>query len=110
MSDRTVTRARLAEQVMKSTGVTRREASVVVDTVFDSIREGLCGGDESEIRGFGSFRLRERKARVCRNPRTGERVRVPARRVTYFRAGKHLRARLSERAAPVLAAAGKPDS
>ncbi len=109
MSQRAVTRARLAEQVMRSTGVTRREADVVVDTVFDSIREGLCGGDETEIRGFGSFRLRERKARFCRNPRTGERVFVPARRVTYFRAGKLLRSRLSERSAAGLAgAAGGP--
>lgn len=110
MSVRTVTRARLAEQVMRSTGVTRREASVVVDTVFDSICEGLCSGEETEIRGFGSFRLRDRKARACRNPRTGERVLVPARRVTYFRAGKLLRARLNERDAPLPAGGGAESS
>ncbi len=96
MTGRTVTRARLAEEVVRSTGVTRREADMVVDTVFDSIREALCEGDEVEIRGFGSFRLRRRNARATRNPRTGERVQVPPKQVAFFRAGKLLRTRLNE--------------
>lgn len=96
MTGAAVTRARLAEEVARRSGITRREADVVVDTVFDSIREALCRGEEVEIRGFGSFRLRRRNARETRNPRTGQQVRVPSKQVAFFRAGKVLRSRLNE--------------
>ena len=62
-----------------------------MNTVFDSIIEALHNGDKIELRGFGSFRLRERKARVGRNPKTGETVQVPTKKVPYFKAGKELK-------------------
>lgn len=91
-----ITRARLASEVSDATGITRREADLIVESVFDSIAGALRSGDEVEIRGFGSFRLRSRKARRTRNPRTGEQILVPPKRVPFFRAGKALRDRLNQ--------------
>lgn len=98
------TRARLAAEIAEETGISRRDAESVVGMVFRSIAEALASGDEVEIRGFGSFRLRSRRARVTRNPRTGEPVIAPPRRVPFFRAGKKLREEIEE------AAAGAPPS
>ncbi len=95
MNDTAITRARLAAEVSEATGITRREADLIVETVFDAIAGALRSGDEVEIRGFGSFRLRSRKARLTRNPRTGEQIMVPPKRVPFFRAGKALRDRLN---------------
>lgn len=95
MSETAVTRARLAEEVTHASGVSRKEADLIVDTVFEAIADALRAGDEVEIRGFGSFRLRSRKERRARNPRTGEVVLVPPKRVPFFRAGKALRERLN---------------
>ena len=95
MNDTAITRARLAAEVSEATGITRREADLIVETVFDAIAGALRSGDEVEIRGFGSFRLRNRKARLTRNPRTGEQIMVPPKRVPFFRAGKALRDRLN---------------
>lgn len=85
------TRARLAAEIAEDTGIPRRDAEVVVTMVFESIAGALASGEEVEIRGFGSFRLRRRAARHTRNPRTGEPVLAPPRRVPFFRAGKKLR-------------------
>jgi integration host factor subunit beta len=63
-----------------------------VQTVLDSIIESLQGGDKVELRGFGSFRLRDRAPRIGRNPKTGEKVSVPSKRVPYFKPGKDLKA------------------
>ena len=90
-----ITRARLAAEVSDAAGITRREADLIVESVFDSIADALRSGDEVEIRGFGSFRLRNRNARRTRNPRTGEQILVPPKRVPFFRAGKALRERLN---------------
>jgi integration host factor subunit beta len=95
VNDTAITRARLAAEVSDSTGITRREADLIVETVFDAIAGALRSGEEVEIRGFGSFRLRSRKARLTRNPRTGEQIMVPPKRVPFFRAGKALRDRLN---------------
>lgn len=95
MKDETITRARLAAEVSEAAGITRREADLIVETVFDAIAGALRAGDEVEIRGFGSFRLRHRGARLTRNPRTGEQIMVPPKRVPFFRPGKALRERLN---------------
>ena len=71
--------------------LTKQQAEVVVQTILDSIVEALQSGERVELRGFGSFRLRERKARLGRNPKTGESVQVPAKRVAHFRVGKELK-------------------
>ncbi len=89
-----MTRAGLAEQVSRASGVTGREASIIIDTVFEAISGALRSGEEVEIRGFGSFRLRDRRARRTRNPRTGESILIPPKRVAFFRAGRLLRERL----------------
>lgn len=86
-----MTKADLVEEVAAVTQLSRRSSEQVVNVFFDSIVESLCRGDKVELRGFGTFRLRHRKARVGRNPKTGERVEVPAKAVPFFKPGKELR-------------------
>lgn len=71
------------------------EVEQVVDIFFEEIASRLAGGGRVELRGFGAFSTRERQARTGRNPRTGEAVDVPAKRVPYFKPGKEMRARLN---------------
>ncbi|MGB7405264.1 MAG: integration host factor subunit beta [Pacificimonas sp.] len=73
-----------------------KEAERVVATVFDAIIDALSEGRRVELRGFGAFSTRDRDARVGRNPRTGEAVKVEAKRVPHFKAGKDLRERLNK--------------
>jgi len=72
------------------------DAEKIVDTVFDAISEALARGDRVELRGFGAFSVKEREARVGRNPRTGESVQVDAKRLPFFKTGKALREQLNE--------------
>jgi len=72
------------------------EVEQVVDIFFDEITQRLAEGGRVELRGFGAFSTREREARVGRNPRTGDQVNVPAKRVPYFKAGKEIKARLND--------------
>jgi len=72
------------------------EVEQVVDVFFDEIAHRLAEGGRVELRGFGAFSTRERDGRVGRNPRTGEAVEVPAKRVPYFKAGKDMRRRLND--------------
>lgn len=71
------------------------EIEQVVDVFFDEITQRLAEGGRVELRGFGAFSTREREARVGRNPRTGDAVKVPAKRVPYFKAGKEIKNRLN---------------
>jgi len=73
-----------------------RDVEVIVNAVFDSMTEALGKGDRIEIRGFGSFGLNHRPARVGRNPKSGEKVHVPEKFVPHFKAGKELRERVDE--------------
>jgi integration host factor subunit beta len=88
---RIMTKADLVEKVTRLGDLTRRDGEVIVETVFDSVISALQSGDKIEIRGFGSFRIRQRNPRIGRNPKTGERVEVPAKRVPYFKPSKELR-------------------
>ena len=72
------------------------EIEQVVDIFFDEIAQRLAEGGRVELRGFGAFSTREREARSGRNPRTGDAVDVPAKRVPYFKAGKEIRERLND--------------
>ena len=86
-----MTKADLIEQVAQVVELTRRDSEVVVETIFESIVRSLRTGDKIEIRGFGSFRTRQRKPRVGRNPKTGERVEVPAKKIPFFKPSKELK-------------------
>ena len=81
----------MVADVAKTSGLTRPDAEVVVQTVLDSIVEALNSGEKVELRGFGSFRHRHRSPRRGRNPKTGEAVQVPAKRVVYFTQAKGLK-------------------
>jgi integration host factor subunit beta len=86
-----VTKAELVDEVGRQASLTRKHSEVIVDAVFSSILEALQRGDKIELRGFGSFRVRERGSRTGRNPKTGEGVVVPAKKVPHFKPGKELR-------------------
>ncbi|WP_158789706.1 HU family DNA-binding protein [Granulicella sp. L46] len=86
-----MTKAELVDHVTALGDLTRRDGEVIVETLFDSIIEALKSNDKVEVRGFGSFRSRQRKPRTGRNPKTGESVAVPAKRVPYFKPSKELR-------------------
>jgi len=76
-----------------------KDADLAVKTILDAMAEALAAGHRIEIRGFGSFSLNVRPPRVGRNPKSGEKVAVPAKRVPHFKAGKELRERVDEKAA-----------
>ena len=87
-----MTKAELIERVSeKVNGLTKRQTEIIVNTVFNSIRDTLARGEKLEIRGFGSFRIRSRRNREGRNPKTGTSVSVPAKRVPFFKAGKEMK-------------------
>ena len=73
-----------------------RDVELIVDTIIDEVSDALARGDRVELRGFGAFSVKEREARVGRNPRTGESVHVEAKKLPAFKAGKLLRDRLNE--------------
>src|SRR6266702_3105832 len=86
-----MTKADLVDKVTSLGDLTRRDGEVIVDTLFDSVIGALKSGDKIEIRGFGSFRTRQRNVRTGRNPKTGAKVDVPAKRVPFFKPSKELR-------------------
>ena len=86
-----MTKAELIEEVSKVVEMTRKDSETIVETIFDSIVNSLHKGEKIEIRGFGSFRTRQRQPRVGRNPKTGSRVEVPSKRIPFFKPSKELR-------------------
>jgi integration host factor subunit beta len=86
-----MTKAELIEEVSRVVEMTRKDSEVIVETIFESIVNSLHSGDKIEIRGFGSFRTRQRQPRIGRNPKTGTRVEVPSKRIPYFKPSKELR-------------------
>jgi integration host factor subunit beta len=86
-----MTKAELIEEVSKVVEMTRKDSETIVETIFDSIVTSLHKGDKIEIRGFGSFRTRQRQPRIGRNPKTGSRVEVPSKRIPFFKPSKELR-------------------
>src|ERR1039457_3003672 len=106
MTDSTVTKADLVEEVVRVTDLPRKESEAVVETIFGSIIGALQGGDRIEIRGFGSFRTRQRRGRTGRNPKTGAKVEVPPKRIPFFKPSRELR-ELVDRLKPESGAAAK---
>mgnify|MGYP004000023777 FL=1 len=86
-----MTKAELVVKVAKKIKLSRKQAEDVVNAMTQSISDSLAGGDKVEIRGFGSFRIRERNGRIARNPSSGEVVEVSPKKVPFFTAGKDLR-------------------
>jgi integration host factor subunit beta len=87
----TLTKADLIEEVLRITELPRKESETIVETIFDSIIGSLQKGQKIEIRGFGSFRTRERRGRIGRNPKTGAKVDVPAKKIPFFKPSKELK-------------------
>ena len=94
-----MTKAELVEKVANQINLTKKQTEVVVNTVFSSITDSLAEGKKVELRGFGSFRIRQRNARVGRNPKSGQKVDVPSIKVPFFKAGKELREFVDEKEA-----------
>jgi len=86
-----MTKADLIEEVARVVEMTRKDSEVIVEAIFDSIVKSLRAGDKIEIRGYGSFRTRQRQPRVGRNPKTGDRVEVPSKLIPYFKPSKELK-------------------
>ncbi len=86
-----MTKADLIENVSQAVELSRKDSEVIVETIFESIVKSLRAGDKIEIRGFGSFRTRQRNSRVGRNPKTGARVEVPAKKIPFFKPSKELK-------------------
>src|SRR5438309_12126539 len=105
MNDTTMTKADLVEEVIRTTELPRKESEAIVETIFESIIQALQTGDKIEIRGFGSFRTRQRRGRVGRNPKTGAKVEVPPKRIPFFKPSKELKDFVNTNGSPVPAAA-----
>lgn len=87
-----MTKSALIEKVTEKIGtLTRKQTEIVIDTVFDSIKEAILKGEKIEIRGFGNFKPKIRRPRLARNPKTGEKVEVPGKRIIHFKVGKALK-------------------
>ena len=90
-----MTKAELVDLITGNTGLARRDTVTVVNLIMENIGNALAGGDKVELRGFGSFKVKSRRSRLARNPRTGDAVDVPAKRVPYFKASNELKDRLN---------------
>ena len=89
--DGAMTKAQLIDEVARVADLSRKHAELVIDIFFQSIVNALARGEKIELRGFGSFRIRKRNARQGRNPKTGENVSVPSKRIPYFKPGRELK-------------------
>ena len=96
-----MTKADLIDEVSRAVEMSRKDAEAIVETIFESIVRALRSSEKIEIRGFGSFRTRQRQPRVGRNPKTGARVEVPAKRIPYFKPSKELKDIVNASASPV---------
>ncbi len=86
-----MTKVDLVEKIASQEALSKKDSEIVVNTVFRSIIDALANGDKVELRGFGSFRTRRRKSRIGRNPKTGDKVDVPEKKVPFFKPGKNLK-------------------
>jgi integration host factor subunit beta len=86
-----LTKARLIDEVSRALDTTHKEAAAMVEAIFNRIVRALQQTDKVEIRGFGSFHIRQRRPRMGRNPKTGATVQVPSKKVPFFKPSKELR-------------------
>ncbi len=105
-----MTKAELVEEVSRVSDLTKKHSEMIVETVFKSIIDALHRGEKIELRGFGSFRLRRREPRKGRNPKTGDKVDVPPKKVPYFKPGKELKELINREAEPLTPSVLAPDA
>jgi integration host factor subunit beta len=86
-----MTKAELVKEVAQAADLTKKHSEVIVNVVFQSIINALQEDEKVELRGFGSFRIRQRRSRQGRNPKTGDKVQVPPKKIPYFKPGKELK-------------------
>jgi len=91
-----MTKAELADIISWQTGVSKKDTGTIINLILENISGALMRGDKVELRGFGSFKVKTRRARQARNPRTGAAVQVPAKRVPYFKSSNDLKARMND--------------
>ena len=91
-----MTKAEIVEDIAAKTGLTKKEIAEAVDQFLKTVSDALAEGKHLEIRGFGTFKVRRRKTRMARNPRTGDPVKVPMRAVPVFKPSKHLRNKVAK--------------
>ena len=96
MKGATLTRADLAEAVHEAVGLTRQDCASMVERTIDLVVEALGRGEEVKISGFGAFQVRSKRARMGRNPKTGEPAAIDPRRVISFRASQVMKARVGK--------------
>ncbi len=89
-----LTRADMAESLFNELGLNKNEGRELVDSFFEELISSLAVGEQVKLSGFGNFDIRDKNARPGRNPKTGEKVPITARRVVTFRPGQKLRARV----------------
>ena len=90
-----MTKADLVDEIAQRTGLTKKDVAETVDELLEGVARALIAGKHIEIRGFGTFKVKDRKPRIARNPRTGESVKVENKKVPFFKTGKLLRDRLN---------------
>ncbi|HLL01301.1 MAG TPA: integration host factor subunit alpha [Myxococcaceae bacterium] len=95
-----MTKADIIEGVYEKVGFSKKESAEIVELVFDTLKETLERGDKIKISGFGNFQVRQKKARVGRNPQTGKEIEISARRVLTFRPSQVLKSALNGEAPP----------
>jgi DNA-binding protein HU-beta len=86
-----MTKADLVQKISEKTGIIKEDVAVIVESFLDTVKESVSEGEHIEIRGFGTMRVKDRKPSIARNPRTGEKVEIPARRVPTFKFSKEFR-------------------
>ena len=91
-----MTKADLVEDIAIKTGISKNHTAMIVDGMLDAVCRALSEGKHLEIRGFGTFKVRERRARRARNPRSGAEVMVPAKLVPAFKPSRELKVMVSE--------------
>ena len=96
MGEDGMTKADLVEEIANSTGLTKKDTALAVDHLITAVKDALRDGRHIEIRGFGTFKVKQRKARTARNPRTGDPVQLPPRKVAVFKVSKELKDRISQ--------------
>jgi integration host factor subunit beta len=90
-----MTKAELVELIAGGTGISKKDTGIVVNLILENIGKALEAGDKVELRGFGSFKVKSRRARLARNPRTGDSVHVPSKQVPFFKASNELKSKLN---------------